>query len=234
MINLNKDYLSDLVNKLSEVKPNLDEINERFKTSDRYCNITEIYLRVSLEQICKELDYKIAFDPIKHGDKTANYIFEVGNRRLLVMKKKSRTSCTDIDELLIIENIPFLFEVKSKGEPKKYLDKELFVTLIHCELPSIRRKVKPIKEYFNTDRCGFILIKYAYSKPFYPTKTIMNLKDNGKEISAKPNYPDWVIINDPNKKQSESLLDYTNHNLKPLDKYHFISPESKNKWCLPG
>jgi len=121
-------------------------------------------LRDSLEQICKGLGDRVVFDPIHGGESAGRYIFESSlNNKLLVMKKDGATY-SEIDELLLIDNLPVLFEIKLSI----YKGRRGNVTQINpgkrgvkhaMNVSRINFMLNPIKSYFQS-RCGYVLVVY--------------------------------------------------------------------------
>ena len=113
---------------------------------------SEQHVRSSLEKLCAGLGNRVVFDPIRPGRATEHYRF-AHRKRNLVVKTKDGMPYSEIDELLLFDHTPVLFEVKL-GAPNSGHN-----PLAHAMRPArINHVLAPIREYFRTDVCEYVLI----------------------------------------------------------------------------
>ncbi|MEK6835408.1 MAG: hypothetical protein AABX55_00080 [Nanoarchaeota archaeon] len=144
-------------------KPNWDEIVERFKNirmnrkGDFSFNtlasyLAESYVRLTLEEICTQYEGRIFIDQIPNGASKSGYTYhysDVGHTGLIV--SKNNIYHCEIDELLLVDGLPVLVEVKVG----RYRFPDVINTMIEYRINQISN---PIKQYFETDRCGYMLV----------------------------------------------------------------------------
>ncbi|MBI1969920.1 hypothetical protein HYS48_04465 [Candidatus Woesearchaeota archaeon] len=159
------DLLVHIVQRLSELRPDWDEIVRRFKNSQAYLEkkyndqslsgyLSEIHLRVSLEKICVGLEGRVTLDPIPNETFTDHYDFRHRGDRFIVFRR-GRTH-SEIDQVLAIDGFPILFELT--------LGKYDIRTAMRGK--TLKRVLHPILEYYKTDKCGYaVIIAKDYVKP---------------------------------------------------------------------
>lgn len=123
------NLLVQITDHLRNRGPDWHKIVERFKTTSLYKTrkyndvvlascFSEIHLRNSLEEICDELDIKsrVVFDPIKPYEKISRFKFMYRpNGKLIINESRHGiySDYSEIDELLLIDGLPVLFEIKT-------------------------------------------------------------------------------------------------------------------------
>lgn len=157
--------LVDITREISGKEPDRDEIAARLRDhpmvqGGRYDGYnlfsvwSEIHLRVLLEHACDELNVngRVEFDPIKDGESTDNYFFRHLHGNLVVDKMNGDTHCA-MDQLLVIDGIPTVFEVSLSG--KWGLSKHLKHLMSEGRITHV---LDPLKEYFRSEEYGYSVV----------------------------------------------------------------------------
>ena len=146
-------------------KITLDDISKKFNRAEFIAHkyFSEMYLRRSLRVLCAEYGNRVQFYPIRSGNICEHYKFVDKDGSLVVYENTKNKTVTDIDDLLLIDNLPVLFEIKIgrnyKRSPNRkrehHIDKAL--TEEH-----IKRVTDPINAFFkeklNIDEVGYVLV----------------------------------------------------------------------------
>ncbi len=186
--------LEEITQKLAGAGPNWPEVVKRFKESklfrkrnykgkpNFYSKLSEIHLRESLERICGVYNGHIKFDSIKPLESTKNFTFNLhphGNLR--VQRNDDWNEHTEYDELLVVDGLPVLFEVKlqrprsssftnglgssngiSNGTRKVINGMPSSPSSLgtnHALRPGrLSYLLAPIREYFGKEECGYVLV----------------------------------------------------------------------------
>ena len=134
--------------------------NEQF--SNLVGELSEIYLRVSLREICRKYDGRILQNPILHGENTISYNFYNDKRKHLIAKNlfSNRDVC-EIDDLMIIDDLPVMFEIKLT-QALNHVDMNFRHRPNGCSMNQERSAhlFDPLKEYFHTDKLGYVVVLY--------------------------------------------------------------------------
>ena len=162
------DLLVEITEKLTYVMPDWDEIARIFSdNSDRYPKkntkqqriltgyLGELHLRVSLEKSCEGLEERVAFNPIKEGDSTKNYRFKFSCGQLYAVNKSNRRYHSEIDQIVLVDGMPVLFEIKITSSSKHRGGSRGISCYMREE--RINYVIKPIKELFNSN-CGYVFV----------------------------------------------------------------------------
>lgn len=151
--------------------PDKADLVSRFKSSQWYADrnyspdnlfslLSELHLRSSLEKICASFLGRVVFDPIHDGESTLNYVFRHRYGTLHVLDK-SGNDYTEIDQLLIVDGIPVIFEIKLTPRKNKGgttpNDRGINYLMTDRHIDHI---LAPLTEYFKTDKIGYVLIVY--------------------------------------------------------------------------
>ena len=187
--------LLEIVDKLTYKEPARDEVIKRFKDQLPYITnksengllgrLSEICLRVSLEDICNDYNGRVVFDPIANKAEVDHYLFKKNGLGMIIFDKNSETYLTDIDELILVDQIPALFEIKlarykSRGRGKRSKGSPgcLGITHVIRNKDKILQIIEPIKRLFNSDSCGYVLVISADQiKPDSPLQK--DFRDSG-------------------------------------------------------
>ena len=167
------ELLIEITKKLSGTDPCWDKIATKFKDiphdyrrkyneNNLASHLSETHARVSLENICKNYQDRIVFDPIKNGQRTENYLFEI-NCELKVKRLNNGEDYTDIDELLLIDGLPVIFEIKvgkyryhvnSRKHPASPSSRGVAYAMNEQRIDYL---IDPVKEFFGCNP-GFVLV----------------------------------------------------------------------------
>ena len=144
--------------------------------------LAEALVRESVERICGSMDGRVKFDPIPNRAKSLNYEFKCDKGILEIIRRTDGQLTSDVDLLMLIDELPVLFEVKSGvykgGGSRKNKTKSSLGTFFALKRERVMEVIEPIKEYFRTD-CGFVLVVPSdHVIPYSPTQ-IRFLSENG-------------------------------------------------------
>jgi hypothetical protein len=173
--------------KLTGMEPDWEKVVKRFRDTWIFENVnyddyslasrlSEIHLRLSLEKVSENLDW-IVFDPVDTIKSTKSYRFKYLDSGLTVISKENGKMHSQMDEVLLIDNLPVLFEIKltrhytSKGRSCGTGKKRMFlkdrithpgsIGVTHAMRKGrIKHITDPLKEYFKTCDCGYVLMIY--------------------------------------------------------------------------
>jgi len=175
---LTKTPLHDqIAERLAKRWPNWSQIADRYSKSKAYehllhCarkneiplgsfagHIAEMHLRVALEEICKELGAqdRVVFDPIKSGSRGKYFKFYTDKEERLFAVAPNGTDYSEMDEPMLIEDIPTLFEIRIKnshgGRKHKMMSHSRLMSEDH-----VNYLLAPLRDYFNTPQGAFVFI----------------------------------------------------------------------------
>jgi len=125
-------------------------------------HLSEVHLRVSLEKICDELGARnrVVFDPIKNGNGSRHFYFSTDKEgKLYATRKYDKRDHAELDEVVLIDNIPTLFEIKI-GQNGRQKNREPHKRGKNYAM-SIERTthvLAPLKDYFKTNDTSFVYI----------------------------------------------------------------------------
>ena len=123
----------------------------------------ELHLRQSLEEICNELGMgnRVVFDALRPGLRSKNFEFCTDKAGSLYTKyADSDTYYSEIDEIMLIDNIPTLFEVRIKS-PKNKGSRHggsKHGNAYNMTQPRVDYLLEPLKDYFRTEKASFVFI----------------------------------------------------------------------------
>ncbi len=134
------------------------------------------HLRVTLERICEGFDSEVVFDPISETSTKNQYTFEIRHplgeldvkkpfSRLVVVKRRSGEAVYEIGELVVVDELPVLFEIKlgnyrgSRGKSQKSKMTHRTGDGVVYAMRSDRLKaiLRPLEEFFGR-HLGFVLV----------------------------------------------------------------------------
>lgn len=147
-----------------------EDIIGQFKRDGTYYNkdnsnvfvgrFAEMYMHSALKQACEDLTEKVRFYPIVRPRQTANYFFWRKQNVIHVYTASNRQQCCELDDLLLIDNLPVIFEAtaaKWNGGGGCNAAKR-HSRAIHKFAPKLLdARIKPVQEYFNSS-CGYVII----------------------------------------------------------------------------
>lgn len=163
------ELLKALTQELAGRKPDWHKVVERFKRSSMYqrgyeennlaSRLSEISLRVLLEDLSSDIPGRIVFDPIKNGEHAGRFKFMHVDGTLHVREDDDRDWYSEIDELALIDKLPVLFEVKLsryhyKG-PKPSAGGRGVAYAMKKE--RVAYLMRPLRRYFKSN-CGYVLV----------------------------------------------------------------------------
>ena len=125
--------------------------------------LAELYVRECLDKICDQYGERIIIDPVECNRRTKHFLFKYKNSSLCVYSNifGMMNPYSDIDELLLVDGLPVLFEIKTGSyNPRGSLSNKSPSSLgtVYALRPDrIKYVTKPIKEYFESE-CGYIVI----------------------------------------------------------------------------
>ncbi|MDI6721429.1 MAG: hypothetical protein QMD85_03495 [Candidatus Aenigmarchaeota archaeon] len=138
---------------------------ENYNLSNLAGKLEEIWLQVTLEDICSPFGDRVVFDPIRNGTLEGNYVFKHYDDGLKAVDRLNGSIYSEIDNLLLIDKMPTLFEIKIKrydGGPKRATRKPSYASIKYfMREEMINYLLEPLKEYFQTEECGYVLIASA-------------------------------------------------------------------------
>lgn len=126
-------------------------------------HLAEFHLRVSLEDICTELgaQSRVVFDALRPGLRSKNFKFCTDKTGLLYATRiATGRNYSEMDEVMLIDNVPTLFEIRIKNGKNKgrkngnghrghaYNMREQRVNYL----------LAPLKDYFKTEKASFVFI----------------------------------------------------------------------------
>jgi len=175
---LTKTPLHDqIAERLAKKWPNWSQIADRYSKSKAYehllhCarkneiplgnfagHIAETHLRVALEEICKELGAqdRVVFDPIKSGDRGNYFKFYTDKEERLFAVAPNGQDYSEMDEVMLIEEVPTQFEIRIKeprgGRKRKEMSHSRIMRQEHIDY-----LLAPLRDYFNTPQGTFVFI----------------------------------------------------------------------------
>lgn len=148
------------------------DLTGQFKHDNTYYNkdnsnvfvgrFAEMYMRAALKKACEDLTEKVRFYPIVRSRQTANYFFWLKQSGIQVYTSSNRQQCCELDDLLLIDNLPVIFEAtaaKWNGEHGGGCNaSKRHCRAIHKFAPKLLdARIKPVQEYFNSS-CGYVII----------------------------------------------------------------------------
>ena len=161
------DTLEKITSRLAYYPPNWTETIARFKQSWQYqsgkinlphtCSLlAEIHIRVALEEISEGME--TSFDCLKDGDKSDNYQANIREGQLYI--KNSGKDYVEIDELVIVDSLPTIFEIKLTNRRTKRDRRGPSHRGINemMKPKTIERFSRPIQEFFGN--CAYVLVAY--------------------------------------------------------------------------
>ena len=125
----------------------------------------------ALEEICRQLGDRVEFNPIKAGESAGPFVFQESPRgNILVSYADNGNHYSEFDDLLVVDDLPVLFEVKLGG--KRYKGKKRYIPSKDGQLINqsnlgvghsigmerIDHLLAPLKEYFTCSDCGYVLV----------------------------------------------------------------------------
>lgn len=160
--------LRDIVDKLSKAPAVDDRTMEYFFSSERVVKATinesivasmlsEMWLRERLSDICG-VNPRIDLDPIRNKVITSNYVFMKIYDNIVVFRRKKGKPYSDFDCVILIDNIPVLFEIKLARYKGTGYKKPHYNVAPNMEMDRINHVLDPLKEYFRTDQCAYVLV----------------------------------------------------------------------------
>jgi len=170
LIAYRNELLYRISQRLSRRRPNWDRIMETAAPLFESSNVptggklAEMHLRVALEEINDELEARdrVVFDPISHDDSTRNYYFTNYESGLRVLRKSDGQVYSEIDDIVVVDGLPVLFEIKTgKNYRKSPSNRRKGASLgaKHAmEAGRMEYLLHPIKECFGTSVCGYVLV----------------------------------------------------------------------------
>ena len=118
---------------------------------ERRGNISEVYLQVSLDKICRGMKKYVDLRPIPDGASSENYEFRVENGRLKVYSKG--VSFTDYDAVIKVNDLPVIFEIKLAKFNRSECGNHVALRLDRIEHIGL-----PAKEFFNVPDFGYAAV----------------------------------------------------------------------------
>src|SRR3989338_2140603 len=161
--------VEDIVTEISDSVPDWIGISERLRNSNLEPPLErgvfgglvgELSFRICLETIAKKYQGRIVLDPIGGGSSSENYSFNFKDGKLVVHHKGNGHRVTEVDELILADNLPVLCEVKTgsyKNGAGKKKDESSKGTINALRLERINYVTEPLREYFRRE-CGYIVI----------------------------------------------------------------------------
>jgi hypothetical protein len=97
-------------------------------------------------------DMNIEFSPILDGEETRSYRFQKGNNgNIWVIDKKTKQYTTELDGLVVVEDIPHVVEIKmGKYTHDAYTPAGTLTRIVRC--PHSLKALPPVLEYFKEHR----------------------------------------------------------------------------------
>ncbi|MBI4095512.1 MAG: hypothetical protein HY438_01475 [DPANN group archaeon] len=151
-------------------------------TTDFVSEWAEALVRANLEEICAKFASRVQFDTIAPGAFAREFIFErrVGKNLVVskfqdevISRKGYRRSAdySDIDELLLVDGLPVLFEIKASEKSYEFKygrppNKSSVKLAMRSE--RISYLLKPIREFFHITDCAYVLV---VTKDFHRVET---------------------------------------------------------------
>lgn len=177
------EVLENMTIKLSRVKPDWLKIIQRFKQRPHKITnydegqframLSEVHLRLSLEDICKNYPDITILDPIKYKKdnshetyRTESYKFIKSNFGKVEIKVNENFNYCEYDQLMLVDELPIIFEVRlsmnkfkehKKQKHKGFSNKGLNFAM--C-LERIKHLTEPLRELYRNNNFGYVLIVY--------------------------------------------------------------------------
>lgn len=126
--------------------------------------LAEMHIRLSLEEICKELELgdRAVFDALRPGLRSRKFKFCTNKTGLLYADDINSTDkrYSEMDEVMLIDNVPTLFEVrikegKNKGRKHGGANRGNAHTMREQRVEHL---LEPLKDYFRTEKASFVFI----------------------------------------------------------------------------
>lgn len=185
------DLLREITNELAGRKPDeartlacYHRLPRGGNTTDFVSEWAEAVVRANLEEICAKFagTGRAQFDTIAPGSFAGEFIFERRVGKNLVVSKfqekvigrggyRRYADYSDIDELLLVDSLPVLFEVKASGKSYEFKygwpPNKSYVNLA-MRPERIKYLLAPIATFFHVQDCAYVLV---VTKDFYRTET---------------------------------------------------------------
>lgn len=163
--------LDSLSEKIAHAQPRWQRILSRFidqsyKTARDEANtvsqLSEIHVRLTLEEASRSLEGSVQFDPITPNTVTAKFHFRqgYGRRGVVVRNRHTGEDHSDLDEVLVVDGLPVLWEIKLSawrrgGKNKNPSTHGISWAMREERLPTI---TAPLREYFRTQKVGYVVV----------------------------------------------------------------------------
>lgn len=169
MLLAKNSLVEEIVKEISDSVPDWIGISERLRNSKLEQSLErgvlgglvgELNFRICLETIARKHQNRIVLDPISDGSSSENYSFNFNEGKLVVHHKGNGHRVTELDELILADNLPVLCEVKTgsyKNGAGKKKDESSRGSINALRLERINYVVRPLIEYFGRE-CGYIVV----------------------------------------------------------------------------
>ncbi len=125
-------------------------------------HLAEMHIRLSLEEICKELELGngAVFDAIRPGLRSRKFKFCTNKTGLLYADEinSSYQHYSEMDEVMLIDNVPTLFEVRIKEGKNKGRQGHNRGNAHTMREKRVEHLLEPLKDYFRTEKASFVFI----------------------------------------------------------------------------